>query len=105
MSICLPSIVSRVLARSASQRIQRHVEAVGWLSEVQWGFRQGRSARDATLVVRILCETFGNLDKHKANRDERCSSTVGLPDGAEGATSEGDGPARCAASGAPGEAS
>ena len=54
--ICLLSIISRIVARIVSVRLRDWAERQGLFVAEQWGFRPHRSARDAILLFRIVCE-------------------------------------------------
>jgi hypothetical protein len=53
MLICL---VSRIIARVASDRIYKYVEQQGILSNFQWGFRTARSTLGPIFVLKVLSE-------------------------------------------------
>lgn len=54
--ICLLSIVSRILARVAAQRLPVWSERAGWMIEDAFGFRPYRSTRDAILILQSVFE-------------------------------------------------
>ena len=62
--ICLLSMVSRVLARMAMSRCSRYFESLGFLVNVQWGFRRERSTRDVILIARIIAELSSEWERN-----------------------------------------
>ena len=75
--ICLLSVASRVVARVISCRLRDHTEAVGTFRCDQWGFRLGRSTRDAILFARLLIETASRV-RDPGSLDHLCLSLLDI---------------------------
>ena len=75
--ICLLSVASRVVARVISCRLREHTEAVGTFRCDQWGFRPGRSTRDAILFARLLIETASRV-RDPGSLDHLCLSLLDI---------------------------
>ena len=66
--ICLFTIISRITAKVAVRRIAC-AEQEKLLNNAQWGFRRGRSTRDAIITLRMMAETC-------ADHGERCRQEI-----------------------------
>ena len=58
--LCLLNDVGKLLEYLIVRRIQDHVEAKGGLSQHQYGFRQGRSTADASIMLRETAQQAMN---------------------------------------------
>ena len=75
--ICLLSVASRVVARVISCRLRDYTESVGTFRCDQWGFRPGRSTRDAILFARLLIETASRV-RDPGSLDHLCLSLLDI---------------------------
>ena len=67
--ICLLTIISRITAKVAVRRIAGYAEQEKLLNNAQWGFRRGRSTRDAIITLRMMAEMC-------ADHEERCRQKI-----------------------------
>ena len=67
--ICLLTIISRITAKVAVRRIAGYAEQEKLLNNAQWGFRPGRSTRDAIITLRMMAEMC-------ADHEERCRQKI-----------------------------
>ena len=67
--ICLLTIISRITAKVAVRRIAGYAEQETLLNNAQWGFRRGRSTRDAIITLRMMAEMC-------ADHEERCRQKI-----------------------------
>ena len=78
---CLLTIISRITAKVAVRRIARYAEQEKLLNNAQWGFRRGRSTRDAIITLRMMA-------KMCADHEERCRQKIESLDKQGGAQEE-----------------